>query len=504
MTKESNRKSLSKGAAWVGFSRLLINSMGLISTLILARILLPEDFGIVAVAESIFAIAASITELSLAHSLIQHKSPRAYHYHTAWTLNLLRAVALAAIMIALGFPFAWLYGDERLIGLFLALALATVVGGFENPMLAVFTRNLIFRQEFAIHVASKLAGFAVGIAIAYAFRSYWALVLGSLAAQVMRVIMSYAVRPFRPRFSFKGYRDLLSFSVWLTLSNGIQTANWRLDPVFLGLFVPAGPVGHYTVGNRLAFIPVKEGLGPLKALFFPAFSRMQDNIYRLRHAYLSGQGLVCLIAMPIGFGFAIVAEPLVQLAMGRAWLPAVPVIQILVILSVFQVCESSQSLAVALDRTREVFKLDVRVFIIRIPIIVIGLVVGHATEVGALLGVIIGRAISSLINIGLNFRLVKKLIQITVAEQLSVIIRPLLAAFLMSVVLLISINFFKMFTIFDFSISEIAIIVATGPIIYCLFLAILWLAAGLPAGAEREVWEFIRRAWTFLRQRGVS
>ncbi|MEQ5786472.1 lipopolysaccharide biosynthesis protein [Erythrobacter sp. NFXS35] len=500
----SARGSLSKGAAWIGSSRLLVNGLGLISTLVLARLLVPEDFGLVALAESIFAMVAAITELSLAHALIQHRKPQAHHYHTAWTLNLIRAVLLAAVMAALGFVFARIYGDARLIDLFFVLAGATVIGGLENPMLVTFTRKLIFWQEFALNVASKFVGFAVAITIAYVFRSFWALVLGSLAAQLARVIVSYTIRPYRPRFSFSGYRDLLSFSVWLTLSNGIQTANWRLDPVLLGLFVPTSAVGQYTVGNRIAYLPVKEGLGPIRTLFFPAFSRMQDDLHRLRTAYLNAQGLVCLLAMPIGFGFAVVARPLVELAMGSAWLPAVPVIQVLVILSALQVSESSQPLAMALDRTKEVFKRDMRVFMIRIPIVFAGLIAGMATDFGALMGMVAGRALSSLINIGLNVRLVAIITGISVATQMSVVWRPVVAAGAMSAAVVAIMNRAAVSPMLDEPFLNVGITVGLGAILYPALLTLLWLGAGRPDGAERASLAFLNRTRRSLLERAKA
>jgi O-antigen/teichoic acid export membrane protein len=498
---EVNRTSLSRGAAWIGSSRLLINVLGLVSTLVLARLLVPEDFGLVAIAESIFAMIAAITELSLAQSLVQHRRPRAHHYHTAWTLNLLRALLLALVMAGLGFPFARIYGDDRLIDLFLVLAAATVIGGLENPMLATFTRKMIFWQVFALNVASKLVGFVVAVAIAYAFRSFWALVLGSLAAQATRVIVSYAVRPYRPRFSVRGYGDLLSFSIWLTLSNGIQTANWRLDPLFLGLFAPSGLVGQYTVGSRLASLPVKEGLGPLRTVFFPAFSRMQDDLHRLRHAYLNGQGMICILAMPIGFGFAVLAEPLVALALGRQWLPTVAVIQVLAISSALRAIESSQPLAMALNRTKEVFRRDARMFVIRIPVVLAGLVVGTATELGVLMGMVAGRAIASLINIVLNLRLVAILSDIPIASQLAVGLRPVLAAGAMSVaLLLVMVPLEPVFTIYR-ALTSMVLAVGVGAILYCSFLALLWLAAGQPAGAERTLFNIASSAGRALLER---
>jgi O-antigen/teichoic acid export membrane protein len=494
-----NKKLLIKGAAWMGSSRLLVNAIGLVSTMMLARMLVPEDFGLVAIAESVFALVAAITELSLAHSLIQLRKPRAHHYDTAWTLNVLRALLLAIVMVGLGFPIAQLYGDDRLIDLFFVLGAATFIGGFENPKLALFTRDLIFWQEFALRVASKLVGFIVAIAIAYTYQSYWALVLGSLAAQITVVIVSYIVHPYRPRISLRGYRDLLSFSVWLTLSYGIQTANWRLDPVMLGLFVPSGTVGQFAVGNRLAYLPVKEGLGPILTLFFPAFSRMQGDMPRLRYAYLNGQGMVCLLAMPVAAGFAILAAPLVELALGAKWLPAVPVIQVFAVLSALHVIENSQPLAMALGRTKDVFRRDLRVFLIRVPIVLFGLFAGAGSEFGALLGIVAGRAVSGLINIGLNMRLVTILSGIPAAQQMAVALRPVLAASMMGAILLMLGNKLDLFSVSGSSPQHIGLMIVLGALIYPLLLLGLWLIAGRPAGAERGYLDLLQRGWQTAR-----
>lgn len=499
---KASRNTLTKGASWIGSSRLIVNAIGLVSTLVLARLLVPQDFGLVAIAESVFGLVGAVTELMLANSLIQHRRPRAHHYHTAWTLNLARAALLAGIMALLGVPFAWIYGDERFVGLFLVLAGATLIGGLENPTLVIMWRKLIFWQDFVLNVSSKLVGFLVALGIAYYFRSYWALVIGAFAAQVTRVAVSYVIRPYLPRFSLRGYRDLLSFSVWLTLSNGIQTANWRLDPLLLGLFVPSATVGQFSVGNRLAYLPVKEGLGPLRSLFFPAFSRMQDDMHRLRHAYLNGQGMVALVAMPVGFGFALIAAPMIELALGANWLPAVPVIQVFAAMSAIQACESVQPLAMALDRTHRVFRRDMQVFLVRIPLVLAGLTLGAANGLTALMGIVLGSAAGSLVLFVLSLRLVTSLSGLSIASQLSVTVRPFLAAVVMSAGLLLTMRHPAMRSALDSPLAQVAFCITAGSILYVATLALFWIASGRREGAESAILGLAHRAWLGIRDRG--
>lgn len=187
----STRDRLVNGALWIGASRIALNLIALLSTLILARLLVPEDFGLVAIAESVAIIVISVTELSLAHALIQHKDPAKHHYDTAWTLNIARAIGLALLIAALASPATAIYDDPRLHELLFVIGATTIISACENPKIITFHRDLIFWQDFVLNVLSKIAGFIVAVGLAYAYQTYWALILGSVAAQLMRVIVSY-------------------------------------------------------------------------------------------------------------------------------------------------------------------------------------------------------------------------------------------------------------------------------------------------------------------------
>ncbi|MEQ5788457.1 lipopolysaccharide biosynthesis protein [Erythrobacter sp. NFXS35] len=480
------RRPIIKGALWLGSGRVIVNAIGFVSTLVLARLLSPADFGLVALAEAVFAIASAVTEMSLAQSLVQHRKPEDHHYHTAFTLNLGRSLLLGLFIAAIAVPVAQGYGDDRLRDVLLVLAVAAAFGSLENPKLVTFQRNLIFWQDFLLSVAAKLTGLLVALGIALVYQSYWALVLGSLAAQVLRVGLSYAVIPYLPRLSLRGGRELLSFSGWLTLSNTLKTATWRFDPLVLGLVLPQAAVGHYTFGARLGSLPVKESLSPLRTLLFPALARMQDQPDRLRQAYLNAQAALVLIALPLGVGLAVLAEPLVLVAIGESWLPAVPVMQAIAILSAVQQWESSQPLGMALGATKSLFKRDMRVLAVRLPLVVAGLLIGQATPVGALVGVLAGRVAAGVFNVAVNIKLIEKLVNLSVAQQIGVAIRPALAAAMMAGALV----FLKGFGLGEGSTEAIVVLggfVAAGIATYIAAIMLLWTASGRPEGAEREV-----------------
>jgi len=496
------RTKIIKGAAWMGLARVLVNVIGFASTVILARFLLPEDFGLVAITEAVALVVMSITELSLAQALIQHRDPREEHYHTAWTLNVARSVLLAALLMLIALPAAAIYGDPRIVPLMGVIALATAIGGFENPRLVTFQRQMVFWQEFVLTFGTKLIGFVVAVALAIAFRSYWALVLGSFASQAARVVLSYLLIRYRPQVRLTHVRELLSFSVWLTVSRGVRTINLRSDAMALGFFVGPQQLGQYSMGNRLAYLPVAETLSPLRQILFPAFARMQGDIHRLRAAYLRAQGLICIVGVPVAAGFATVAEPVVLLLIGAKWLPAVPVVRAVAALSILSLLESSEPLAMAMGRTKAIAARDIRVAALRVPSIAAGLVIGMATPLGPVMGVVYGRALSTAINMWLNARLVGELVGLDPIAQVRPIVRPLIAAAVMVLALLGSSGSWAVDATGGLrEYLELGFAIAGGGFVYVAFLSFAWLTSGRPAGPEHEVWHWIETLGSRVRRR---
>ena len=209
----------------------------------------------------------------------------------------------------------------------------------------------------------------VSLLIAWEYKSYWALILGSLAGQVAYVLLSYTALPFLPRITFKHTRDLLSFSVWLSLGQIINTINWRFDQLLIGGLSGRAALGYYSVGDNLAQLPTREAIAPLTQPLYPAFSRVADDHERLRAGYQRAQAFITAVALPIGVGFALLASPLILHFMGEKWAPAVIVAQGLSAIFALQTLGSlAQPLGMAAGATKLLFKRDVQMFFVRLPI----------------------------------------------------------------------------------------------------------------------------------------
>jgi lipopolysaccharide exporter len=468
--------------------RMLVNAIALINMLLLARWLTPSDFGLVAIAIAITAVVTSVTELSLTSALIQHEEPKEEHFHSAWTLNFARGVILAVLICGLAVPTARLYGDTRLISVMLVIGAATLLGGMANPKLAMFSRDLIFWQEFVLGVSQKLVGFAIATVAALVYRSYWALIAGIAVTQVWTMVLSYFLFPFRPRPSLVHAGELLSFSVWLSLSQTTNTLNWKFDQFVIGYFLGGTSLGYYTVGDNLAALPTREATAPLALTLFPAFSRLANEPARLSAAYQQAQALLVMVALPLGCGFALIARPLISLTIGERWVHAVIVVQLLASIFAIQTLASAlQPLALAMGQTRLLFYRDSVNLVIRVPLIVVGMLTG------GLVGIVCARCVSGLVATMINMAMTRWLLGLSLRKQLAVNIRSLLAVGLMMLGVFLVGQVIRDFDGPVALITKSAAMIAAGAMIYVSVLYVLWRRAGRPDGPENEVMRVLGR-----------
>lgn len=493
MTTTSEK--LVKGSLWLSLTRMIVNALTTLSTFILARFLTPGDFGLVAIGTTLLLIVTSLTELSLTQALVRHEKLDDSHLNTAWTLNALRGLVAFALFAASAYPVATLYDDQRLAGIMLALGASIFLTGLINPRLVVLQRQLIFRQEFILGVSQKLIGFVASVSVAIAFRSYWALVVGILTSQLVNIVVSYWLLPFRPRFTLSRTRELLSFSIWLSAGSIVNTLNWRFDLLLVGKFLGSSAVGNYSVGNNLAVIATREAVAPLVQTVYPSFASIKDDPARLRAAYQRVQTLITAIALPAGIGMALVADRVVILALGPHWDEAILVVQVLASVFALQTLGSLvQPLGMAKGQTRRLFVRDTQMFFVRVPIILAGLLT-HG-----LLGVLVARVATGLLAACVNMALIKSFIELPISKQIFANSRALLSVSAMAVAVgCLSSNLPSMTGIVT-SVFQLAIIIAVGASAYILSSLTLWLAFGRPSGPEADAAYIISKIISSIRK----
>jgi len=477
--------SLARGASWMVLFRLIERSLGIVSTLILARLLVPADFGLVAMAMSVVAIIELASAFSLDVPLIQRQDPTRDHYDTAWTLNVLFACGCALGIALLAFPAAAFYNEERLAAVLLVLAGGWLVQGFENIGVVNFRRAMDFARETRFLLGKRLTGFCVTLSCALYFRSYWALVAGVVAGRLMGVLLSYRMDPFRPRLSLAARADLLAVSGWLFLNNLLHFGSTRLSHFVIGRLSGAQSLGLYTLGSELAYMPQTELVAPINRALFPGFSRMADSPEVMGRTYITANGVIALVVFPAGIGIAAVADVLVPVLLGPAWAGVAPVLQILALaggLSALMSNTYSAYLALGLAR------IVTWILVLEVSILIAGmaLLAGPYGVIGVAWAELTAVATGTLCSIWVVTRNLK----VTMGEIVRNVARPAVAGLAMG--LAVTALGDRLGPANGAGILRLLGLVATGIATYVTLVIGLWLAAGRPPGAERLILDQLR------------
>lgn len=335
MTDSAPRSvSVMRGAALTIALRWTDRLLGIVSTLILARLLVPADFGIIAMASLVVALVDTLLDLGVNAALVQNRHADRHDYDTAWTLRLAQS-ALAAAIVAAAAPFAAGYfHDIRVETVLWVMAISVVVAGFENIGIVSFQKHMEFGREFKFFFLRRLAGFLVTLLLALWLRNYWAMVFGTLAGRLVGVGLSYGMHDFRPRPSLARLRALWSFSQWMLVRNLGTYGAQQIDKIVLGPRAGATTLGAYNLADDIGAMPVTELLAPIGRVLFPAFVKVADDPHALRRSFTLAFGIQMLVGLPAGVGLALVADTAVPLLLGDQWLPAIPLLQILALISV--------------------------------------------------------------------------------------------------------------------------------------------------------------------------
>jgi lipopolysaccharide exporter len=348
---EDVRNQMARGAIWMVAFKLFDRSIGLLSTLILARLLTPENFGVVAMATSFIALLELIGAFGFDMALIQRRDATREHYDTAWTFSVLLGCVLCVALLALSVPIAKFYRNDQLIPVICTLAVGSLLQGFQNVGVVAFRKEMQFDKEFRFLATKKLVTFPLTVTLAFLLRNYWALVIGMTAGRLVDLLLSYRFHPYRPKFCLSAASDLLHFSKWLLLLNVLQFLRDRSSDFVIGRIAGPRALGLFSNSYELANMPGTELVAPINRAVYPAYARIASDKTALQREYLSVMGMICLLAIPAVAGMAATANLVVPLVLGDKWLDAVPILQILAFFGISQVMQSNAyALFLALGR----------------------------------------------------------------------------------------------------------------------------------------------------------
>ena len=484
--EKSINTRIADGAFWTVLMRLGIRALGVVSIIVLARILVPEDFGVVAKASMIASFLEMVTQFGLDTALIQNQAAKRRHYDSVWTIHVIRGAAIAICLVILSEPAATFLNEPELDRVLLYFALASFISGFENVGIVNFRKDLTFDRDFGFNISKKLAGFVATVSAALLLKSYWAFVIGSLSASVVGLLVSYVMSNYRPRFSLEELRSLFDFSKWIFLMSIVNAISIKIDTLILSRLSTTQIVGKYTVAYEIAGSASTEIAMPIARATMPGLAKLYSELDEFRATYTSSILLVMLVVLPAALGLSVLSESITHVLLGEKWADAAILIEILALFGVFRAVYSvSASAFMASGEVKRFSLLSALNLLLRIVILIAGFLLGGAVGLawGVLVSSIIFNAMLLLVQNRLGF--------VRWSDLGRGVWRNALASLLMYAALVYATSTFD--GIIDLNtLPNLLIFVVSGMVIYVSSLTILNLVSNNNEGPEMVVLEFLK------------
>lgn len=327
----SLRQEAIKGVMWSAAENWGGQFTTFVVFFILARLLEPEVFGLVALAGLFIAFMQVFLDQGFSEAIIQRQEVDSDYLSTAFWTNFLMGVVLSISSVAMAGFVAAFFKQPQLIPIVRWLSVGFIFSSLSSVQNAILSRKLAFKSIALRSLTANVIGSVVGILMAISGYGVWSLVSQQLVSGAIGVLVLWRVSDWRPtlRFSTKLLKELLSFGVSGVGFKILNFFNRRSDDLLIGYFLGAVQLGYYTVAYRLLLAMTQILISTISKVALPTFSRLQQDRERIQRAFYMVTQMSAFIALPVFVGVAVLAPELVQVLFGKQWMLSVPVMQIL-------------------------------------------------------------------------------------------------------------------------------------------------------------------------------
>jgi len=327
-----------KSGFWVFGSRVIERSFYITRLIILARILDPHDFGLLGIAMVTMLTLENFSQTGFQAALIQKKENIEEYLNSAWTVGIIRGSILLIILYFVAPYVAIFFKIPQAEPIIRVIGFSILLQAFTNIGIIYFQKELEFNKQFIYQISGTLIDFVVAVSAALLLRSVWALVFGLLAGNATRLVVSYFIHPYRPRLSsdFGKAKELFGFGKWLLGSSILVFLITQGDDFFVGKLLGATMLGFYQMAYKISNTPTTEITHAISQITFPTYSKLQENISKLREVYLKTLQLTTLLSFPLAGLIFILAPDFTKIFLGEKWMPMVPVMQVLVLFGIIR------------------------------------------------------------------------------------------------------------------------------------------------------------------------
>lgn len=401
------------GVAWTLGQQVGVQGINFVVQIILARLLVPADFGLIAMVQIFLTIGAALMDGGMTSSLIRTKNADNRDYSTVFYMNLGVSILIYALVF-LGAPLMASFFDQPVLTpLIRVYTISFVIQALVGVQTTKLTKEMNFKLQMLMQIPSTIIGGIVGVVLAFKGSGVWSLVWMQLVISFLFMVQHWIWSDWKPTLLFDKdkLKEHFGFGYKLTLSTLLTTLYSESYTIIIGKFFPASQLGFYRQAKILSMFPVSNLTKALQKVTYPVFSKLQDDNVKLRNSFKKITSVVFFVVTPVMLFLALEAKPIINLLLTDKWLPAVPFFQILCIFSLFYPLSMyNLNIILAKGRSDLHFKLEVLKKSLSVVVLLGSLFFG-------ITGIVIASGISMLIHAVVNSTASGKLIGYPLIQQ---------------------------------------------------------------------------------------
>lgn len=460
----SLKRTAISGIIWSFTQQFSSQIISFIVSIILARIILPEEFGLIGLIAVFVAIGNTLVNAGLSTSLIRTIDPTQKDYSTVFFINIIGSVLVYVVVFFCAPLIANFFKQEVLTDIIRLYTVTFIINAFSGIQTTKLTKEMNFKTQMFVQIPSLIVSAIVGIYLAYSGFGVWSLVWMSIAQALVATVQLWVYSGWKPDFIFdrQCFNKHFGFGYKLMLSGLIDTIYNNIYNIVIGKYFSLAQVGFYTRALSVRQLPVSNLSNALNKVTYPLFSKIQDDDIKLKETYKKLMEQVVFWIAGILIYLCVVAEPFFRLLFTEIWLPAVPYFQLLCVGGIlYPIHAYNLNILNVKGRSDLFFKLEV----IKKIIITIGIII--AIPFG-IYGLLYFQIIASVLAFFINTRYSGKLINYSIKEQLSDIVPIIIVGALVGVVTWL----FNKYLMIYISQNDLFILVITFFVYYLFYFGI--------------------------------
>lgn len=314
--------SITHAIKWSFLAEIASKAVTPLAFVILARLLTPEDYGVVAAATLAISFSQVFWEAGMGKALIHHRGDVPSAANAVFWVNTALGLVVAGLLIAISGPLAeHVFHDARVAPVLQVMSIQVLLGALASVHTSLLQKDMHFKRLFWVRLLTVSAPALLALPLAWYGMGYWALVAGSIVGQAVQVVMLWRASDWRPGFTFDSLiaRRLARFGSWVAVSGLLSWFYLWADSLIVGMFLGSHNLGLYRTGNTLVLMIYGLLFGPLLPVLYSHFSQIQSSHEEIRRVLLKTVRLVTLVAIPVAFALYGFAEPIGDLVFGAEW-----------------------------------------------------------------------------------------------------------------------------------------------------------------------------------------